>query len=35
MKKKENTSFSRYDPLGVKQFMRLRLEFSQLNNMIH
>ena len=30
-KKKENSIFSIYDPLGVKLLTRLRLEFSHLN----
>ena len=30
-KKKENRIFSIYDPLGVKLFTRLRLQFSHLN----
>ena len=31
MRKKENSIFSIYDPLGVKLLTRLRLQFSHLN----
>ena len=31
-KNKENPIFSIYDPLGVKLLIRLRLQFSHLNN---
>ena len=31
-KKKENPIFSIYDPLSVKLLIRLRLQFSHLNN---
>ena len=31
MRKKENSVFSIYDPLGVKLLIRLRLQFSHLN----